>query len=485
MQLATDATTQSSRGRATTSSMIAIALIAAMSGLLFGYDTGIIATALPGISDSYHLVSESDKQIITSALLLGAVFSAPFTSYLCDRFGRKPMLLLIAALFIVSTVICAIRTTPTVLTAARFFLGLAIGAASGAAPIYISEMSPAERRGRLVVLFQLMIMIGIVCAHFTGYFIGHQAWQWLIGFGALPAVVMLVGVTLLPESPRWLYAHGMVEKAQAVLLRLRGDRELVERELGGMAEALADERQANAGTWREFFSARVRPAVVLGGGVAMFSQITGNNALVYYMPTVFHDLGFSEDASVLMPAFGAVGVMVMTLVGSHLVDIVGRRKYLLVMVPISILSFIVIALLLGQGSDATQGWQLYAIFGAVILYMVANNGAFGVTIWLINAEVYPMKLRGKGGAFGAFSHWFFDFIIAATTLTLFQVLGAAGPFWLFTGISVVSLAFVYFLLPETKGKSLEQIEHELNQGRFYQFQRRGRRPVESSTDTAG
>lgn len=482
MQLATDATRQPPGGGVKTSSMAAIALIAAMSGLLFGYDTGIIATALHGISDSYHLVSESDKQIITSALLLGAVFSAPFTSYLCDRYGRKPMLLLIAALFIVATLVCAVRTTPAVLTVARFFLGLAIGAASGAAPIYISEMAPAERRGRLVVLFQLMIMIGIVCAHFTGYFVGHEAWQWLIGFGALP-VAMLLGVTLLPESPRWLYAHGMVDKAGAVLMRLRGDRALVERELGGMAEAVAEERQANAGTWREFFSARVRPALVLGGGVAMFSQITGNNALVYYMPTVFHDLGFSEDASVLMPAFGAVGVMVMTFVGSHLVDVVGRRRYLLVMVPISIVSFIVIALLLGQGADATQGWQLYAIFAAVILYMVANNGAFGVTIWLVNAEVYPMKLRGKGGAFGAFSHWFFDFIIAATTLTLFQVLGAAGPFWLFTGISVVSLAFVYFLLPETKGKSLEQIEHELNQGRFYQFQRRGARRVESRTGT--
>ncbi|WP_149181769.1 sugar porter family MFS transporter [Streptomyces sp. TRM49041] len=472
MQLATDTSRQSATTRAG-SSVAVVAMIAAMSGLLFGYDTGIIATALPGISESYNLTSEGDKQIITSALLLGAVFSAPFTSYLCDRYGRKPMLLLIAVLFIAATAVCAIRTTPAILTVARFFLGLAIGAASGAAPIYISEMSPAERRGRLVVLFQLMIMIGIVCAHFTGYFIGHQAWQWLIGFGVLPALVMLLGVTLLPESPRWLYAHGMIEKAQAVLLKLRGDRELVERELGGMAEAVAEEQQANAGSWKEFFSARVRPALVLGGGVAMFSQITGNNALVYYMPTVFHDLGFSENASVLMPAFGAVGVLVMTFIGSYLVDIIGRRKYLLVMVPISILSFIVIALLLGEGSDATQGWQLYAVFAAVILYMVANNGAFGVTIWLINSEVYPTKLRGKGGAFGAFSHWFFDFLIAATTLTMFQYLGAAGPFWLFTAISVLSLAFVYFLLPETKGKSLEKIEHELHQGRFYQFQRRG------------
>ncbi|MFF7738893.1 sugar porter family MFS transporter [Streptomyces sp. NPDC007984] len=483
MQSITDTAPEPARAKGRSSSIVMISIIAAMSGLLFGYDTGIIATALPGISDAYQLTTEGDKQIITSALLLGAVCSAPCTSHLCDRYGRKPMLMLIAVVFILATAACAVRTTPTTLTVARFFLGLAIGAASGAAPIYISEMAPAKRRGRLVVLFQLMIMIGIVCAHFTGYFIGHEAWQWLIAFGVLPAIVMLLGVLLLPESPRWLYAHGLIEQAQGVLLRLRGDRGQVERELGEMAAVVADEQQANAGSWKEFFSARVRPALVLGGGVAMFSQITGNNALVYYMPTVFHDLGFSENASVLMPAFGAVGVLIMTFIGSYLVDIVGRRKYLLTMVPISILSFIVIAVLLGGGSDATQGWQLYAVFAAVILYMVANNGAFGVTIWLVNAEVYPMKLRGKGGSFGAFSHWFFDFLIAATTLTMFQYLGAAGPFWLFTAISVISLAFVYFLLPETKGKSLELIERELHQGRFYQYQRRGRRPVDPRTDT--
>jgi sugar porter (SP) family MFS transporter len=453
------------------SSIFLIAAIAAMSGLLFGYDTGIIATALPGISETYHLVDATDKQILTAALLLGAVCAVPFTSYLCDRYGRKPLLMLIAVLFIVATLACAVKTNHEVLTVARFFLGLAIGIASGAAPIYISEMSPAARRGRLVVLFQLMIMVGIVCAHFTGYFVGHRHWQLLIGIGAVPALVMLLGLFFLPESPRWFYAHGMVDRARGVLLRLRGDAGQVEFELAEMAAVVAEEKEANSGTWKEFFSPWVRPALVLGGGVAMFSQITGNNALVYYMPTVFHDLGFSETSSVLMPAFGAVGVLVMTFIGSYLVDIVGRRRYLLAMVPVSILSFIFIAIMLGRGTEATQGWQLYAVFAAVILYMVTNNGAFGVTIWLINSEVYPMKLRGKGGAFGAFNHWFFDFLIAFTTLSMFQYLGAAGPFWIFTGISVVSLVFVYFLLPETKGKTLEEIEHELHQGRFYQFQR--------------
>lgn len=453
------------------SSIALIAAIAAMSGLLFGYDTGIIATALPGISETYGLVNAGDKQILTSSLLLGAMCAVPFTSYLCDKYGRKPMLMVIAVLFIVATVVCALETNPTVLTLGRFVLGLTIGASSGAAPVYISEMAPAERRGRLVVLFQLMIMVGIVIAHFTGYFVGHQAWQWLIGIGAAPAVAMLIGLLFLPESPRWFYAHGMLDKARAVLLRLRGDSVEVDREMHEMAVIVAEEKEADSGSWREFFSARVRAALVLGGGIAMFSQITGNNALVYYMPTVFHDLGFSEESSVLMPALGAVGVMVMTLVGSYLVDIVGRRKYLLVMIPISIVSFIILAILL-SGEIGTTGWQLYAVFAAVILYMVANNGAFGVTIWLINSEVYPMKLRSKGGAFGAFSHWLFDFLIALTTLSLFMYLGAAGPFWLFTGISVVAFLFVYFLLPETKGKSLELIEHELYQGHFYEYQRR-------------
>ncbi len=453
------------------SSIALVAAIAAMSGLLFGYDTGIIATALPGISETYNLTEARDKEMLTAALLLGAMCAVPFTSYLTERFGRKSVLMIIAVLFVITTIVCAIKTSPEVLTAMRFVLGLTIGAASGAAPVYISEMAPAERRGRLVVLFQLMIMIGIVCAHFTGFFVGHERWQILIAAGAAPAVLMLIGLTILPESPRWLYAKGRIDESRDVLMKLRQDEAVVNHELEEMAEVVAEETEANAGTWRDFFSRWARPALVLGGGIAMFSQITGNNALVYYMPTVFRDLGFSENASVLMPAFGAVGVLIMTFIGSHLVDKVGRRKYLLVMVPISILSFIVIAVLLGRGG-ATEGVGLYLIFGAVILYMVANNGAFGVTIWLINSEVYPMNLRSKGGAFGAFSHWFFDFLIAMTTLTLFATLGAAGPFWLFTGISVVSFFFVFFLLPETKGKSLEQIEHELHHGRFYEFQRK-------------
>jgi len=453
------------------SSVALIAAVAALSGLLFGYDTGIIATALPGISETYGLVDARDKEILTSSLLLGAMCAVPFTSHLCERFGRRRILMLIAILFIVATLVCAVRTTPTILTASRFVLGLSIGAASGAAPIYISEMSPARRRGRLVVLFQVMIMVGIVCAHFTGYFVGHEAWQLLIGIGVVPAVLMLVGLVFLPESPRWLFAHGFIEQARAVLGDLRPDPAEVDREMGEMAAVVAEEKESSAGSWREFFSARVRAALVLGGGIAMFSQVTGNNALVYYMPTVFHDLGFSEDAAVLMPAFGAVGVLVMTVIGSRLVDSIGRRTYLLAMVPISIVSFAVLAVLL-SGEISTSGWKLYAVFAAVVVYMVTNNGAFGVTIWLINSEVYPMKLRSKGGAFGSFSHWFFDFLIALTTLSMFSYLGAAGPFWLFTGVSVVALVFIYFLLPETKGKSLETIEHELHQGRFYEFQRR-------------
>jgi sugar porter (SP) family MFS transporter len=453
-------------------SIALISVIAAMSGLLFGYDTGIIATALPGISDTYGLVNESDKELLTSALLLGAVCSVPFTSYLCDRYGRKPMLMLIGIVFIVSTLVCAVETSLQILTLGRFVLGLAVGASSGAVPVYIAEMAPARRRGRMVVLFQLMIMIGIVCAHFTGYFVGHHAWQYLVGVGIVPAVIMLAGLLLLPESPRWYYANGLVGKARKVLLRLRSDPAQVERELAEMEMVVNEDRQAGAGTWKEFFSARVRPAMLLGGGIAMFSQITGNNALVYYMPTVFHDLGFSEQASILMPAFGAVGVMVMTFIGSYLVDIVGRRKYLLTMIPISIISFVILAIMLGKGAEATHGWGLVVVFACIILYMVTNNGAFGVTIWLVNSEIYPMKLRSKGGTFGAFSHWFFDFIVVFTTLSMFKYLGAAGPFWLFAGISVFSLAFVYFLLPETKGKSLETIEHELHQGNFYEYQRK-------------
>jgi MFS family permease len=274
---------------------------------------------------------------------------------------------------------------------------------------------------------------------------------------------------VLPESPRWLVAEQRKDEALRVLEKVRGSREAARAEITEI-ETVA-EREPN-GTWRDLAKPWIRPAVIVGASISMFSQITGNNALIYYAPTILTKAGFSDKAAVLGTGASTLLVVIMTVIGSILVDRIGRRRYLLWMIPGSIVALVVLGWLFqGQGpQNDVSRWITVACLGA---YLMLNCGGFGVCIWLINAEVYPLFVRGKGASVGAFSHWFFDLIVTLTTLSLVTWLGATHTFWLYAVISVGALVFIYLLVPETKGKSLEQIEHELRDGRFYAFRQRG------------
>ncbi|UPG92602.1 sugar porter family MFS transporter [Luteibacter aegosomatissinici] len=446
--------------------VVGIAVIAALGGLLFGYDTGVIGVALLGLGRQFAL-DDTTKQLVTGAIIFGALFGCLATGPFSDRLGRRRMVIFVGVLFAIGSIASAFAPSVGWLIAARFVLGLSAGSSTQIIPVYIAEVSPSKHRGKMVTLFQFMVVFGITVAYFTGFVLGEH-WRYMFGLGVVPAIILLAGMVYLPESPRWLVAEKRIDEAMKVLERVRGNTAAARAEI---EEIQTVAEQEPSSSWKDIAKPWIRPAVIVGAGISMFSQITGNNALIYYAPTILTKAGFSDEAAVLGTGASTVLVVIMTVIGSFLVDKIGRRTYLLWMIPGSIVALIVMGFMFqgaGPQNDFSR-WLAVACLGA---YMMLNCGSFGICIWLINSEVYPLFVRGKGASIGAFSHWTFDLIVTLTTLSLVTWLGATHTFWLYAVISVFALAFVYYLVPETAGKSLEEIEHELREHRFYPFQKK-------------
>lgn len=446
--------------------VIGIAVIAALGGLLFGYDTGVIGVALLGLGRQFAL-DDTTKQLVTGAIIFGALFGCLLTGPLSDRLGRRRMVIFVGVLFALGSIASALAPSVGWLIAARFLLGLSAGSSTQIIPVYIAEVAPPKHRGKMVVLFQFMVVFGITVAYFTGFALGEH-WRWMFGLGLIPALILLAGMAFLPESPRWLMAEHRKDEAMKVLERVRGSTAAARAEIAEIETVSLTEP---TGRWKDLAKPWIRPAVIVGAGISMFSQITGNNALIYYAPTILTKAGFSEQAAVLGTGASTVLVVIMTVIGSFLVDRIGRRKYLLWLIPGSIVALLLMGYLF-QGAGPQTDFSRWLTVGCLAAYMMLNCGGFGVCIWLINAEVYPLFVRGKGASLGSFSHWIFDLIVTLTTLSLVTWLGATHTFWLYAAISVVALVFIYYLLPETMGKSLEEIEHELREDRFYPYQQK-------------
>ncbi|RKQ96878.1 sugar porter (SP) family MFS transporter [Kushneria sinocarnis] len=447
--------------------VILVSVIAALGGLLFGYDTGIIGVALLGLSKQFAL-DDTLKQVVTSAIILGALVGCLCTGPLSDRLGRRWSIVLVGLVFSIGSVLSALAPSVGVLIAARFMLGLSAGSATQIIPVYIAEVTPPAHRGKLVVMFQFMVVFGILTAYLVGYSLGDQ-WRWMFGLGVIPAVILMLGMLLLPESPRWLLGHGREEQALGILERVRGSRESARQEIDEIKEVAARPE----GSWRDLFSSWIRPALIAGFGIAMFSQITGNNAIIYYAPTILSNAGFDESASVLAAVGGAVMINLATIFGILMVDRIGRKRFLLWMVPGSAVALVVMGILF-MGGAPESGPAQWILVACLAIYM-ALNCSFGVCLWLINAEVYPLFVRGKGASVGAFSHWIFNLLVSLSTLSLINALGTSGTFWLYAAITALAVVFIVRYIPETKGRTLEQIEADLKAGTFYPKDRgRGR-----------
>jgi sugar porter (SP) family MFS transporter len=432
--------------------VVASAAVAALGGFLFGFDTGIISGALLFIKQEFGL-SAGLQQLVVGSLLLAAVVGALLGGPISDAWGRKKTLILAALIFGVGALVASFSPNLAVLVVARVLLGLAIGIASMIVPVYIAEIAPPRVRGALVSLQQFMITVGIMVSYLVSYaFSGSGAWRWMLGVGMIPAAILLVGMLPLPESPRWLLAKDRRQDALGVLRRIRHEEHNPEAEL---AEIEAVHKMQAGVSYQDLFRPSVRPALVVGVGIAFINQMVGVNAVIYYAPTILKDAGFSSSAAILATTGVGILNMLVTLCALLLIDRVGRRPLLLIGISGVLLALIVLgAAYLLPGGPSGAGVLLVA---GLLVYIASFAASLGIAIWLLNSEVYPLEVRGKG----AVTHWALDFVIASTVLTLIATITPTGMFWFYGLFAILGIIFVLRRVPETKGKTLEEVSEEL------------------------
>src|SRR6266404_5378559 len=430
------------------------ALFAALGGLLFGYDTGVISGALIFIKREFGLTTAAEE-IVVSGVLLGATIGAIVGGKAADLFGRRRVLLVTAAIFAIGALASAVAPSPAILIASRVVLGLAIGLASTNVPVYLSEVAPPHARGWVVSLFQLAVTVGILVAYLTDYaFAGVEGWRWMLGLAVVPAIVFGAGMFFLPETPRWLISGGQHEVAHGVLVRIRGLAD-VKVEIEEIKASLA--QQTESGRWADLFGRRVRPALVVGIGLAIFQQITGINTVIYYAPKILQAAGFNSASGAILATAGVGVVNVgMTIVAMFLVDRAGRRPLLLV----GIAGMIVTLGMLGLSFRISNpsGHLAWIAVICLMAYVASFAISLGPIFWLLIAEIYPLRIRGLAEGTAATFNWGSNLIVSLTFLTLLEKLGASATFLLYAFASVASWLFAYYLVPETKGRTLEEIE---------------------------
>lgn len=432
-----------------------LAGIAALGGLLFGYDTGIISSALISIKKDFP-VSDGMQQGIVASLLVGAVIGVACGGTMADRVGRKRTLSILSVGFAVFAVISALSPNIPFMLVTRFLLGIAIGASSVTVPAYIAEIAPPRTRGKLVSFQQLMIATGLLLAYFVGYlFTPSGQWRWMIALGAVPAIVMAIGLFRLPESPRWLITKGRRQEATRVL-QLVVPAHQVEAEEKGILDAIEADRGISV---RKLFTPTFRPALILGIVVAATNQLAGVNAVQYYSPTMLQRAGFGDSAAVLSSVGIGAANLVFAIVSVVLLDRIGRRKIFLTGIAGVVLSLVGLGLVY-KFTDLSGGAGV-ALLVLLIVYQGFFAASLGIAIWLVNSEIFPTAVRGKALGFGTGVHWGLDLIISATTLTLINAMGAHGMFWMFAVLAFLGFVYLFRNLPETAGRTLEEVQADL------------------------
>ncbi|MEU7482870.1 sugar porter family MFS transporter [Streptomyces sp. NPDC042319] len=437
--------------------IVGIAAIAAIGGALFGYDTGVVSGALPFMEEHFGLTSLGEG-IITSALLIGAAFGSLAGGRMSDRLGRRNSLLWSGAVFIVGAIAVALAPSVPFMVVARFVLGLAVGSASVITPLYLSEIAPPHIRGRLVSFNSLMIVSGQLLAYLINAVLAHwEAWRWMLGLAALPAVALFVGLFFLPDTPRWYMSKGRTGEASAVLRRTLPAAE-VDDELARIEQARALETSAQRGAWQELRTPWVRRLLLVGIGLSIVQQITGVNAVIYFAPKILLTTGLGTNAAITATiAVGAISV-VATAIGMSLIDRVGRRPMLLW----GLTGMAVSLALLGASFHLPRSAGVsFLVLGLMVVYMAFMQATLNTGVWLLLAEMFPLKVRGLAMGAAVFVMWLVNFAVALLFPVLLDAAGAAVTFWLFGVTCVLSLVFCKRYAPETKGMALEDLEHEL------------------------
>jgi sugar porter (SP) family MFS transporter len=433
-----------------------LAIIAALAGLLFGYDTGVISGAILFVRQQFNL-SPGMVGVVVSAVLLGAFVGALVSGRLADRFGRRITIITVAVIFAIGALISAAAPDVVWLIIGRLVVGLAIGVSSYNAPLYIAEIAPAKNRGALVSLNQLAITFGIVVSYLVDYQLAEEdQWRLMFGLAVIPAVILAIGMLFLPETPRWLVSKNREKEAVAVLKRIRHPDD-VEGELKLIHSTYESEPK---GVWKSLTQSWVKYALMVGIGLAFFQQTTGINTVIYYAPTIFQLAGLKSAESSLYATIG-VGIvnMLMTIVALWLLDKWGRRPLLFTGLIGMIISLVILAIaFLLPELISSLHWIAVA---SLMVYVAAFAISLGPIFWLMIAEIYPLDIRGVAMGIATMTNWGFNWLVALTFLSIVNGLGAPAAFGLYAFMGVLALFFCYYMVPETKGRSLEEIETQL------------------------
>jgi MFS transporter, SP family, galactose:H+ symporter len=436
-----------------------VGAVIAVAGFLFGYDQGVIAGALPGIkddiTDSTTLIS-----VITSWVTLGALFGALVAGAMADRFGRKPALLFAGGLFAVGAVVEAVAPGTVVLVIGRFTVGFAVGVASVAAPLYAAEMAPARLRGRYISSYQLGITFGIFIAYLVAQLLEAADWRLMLGLSGIVGVALVVAIVPLPDTPRWFVKRGRHDDAVKALEKVdvTGDPEAT---LAGLEQDVQDDKQAN---WGVVFSKAWRTPLLIGIGLAVFQQITGINAIIYYANEIFAAAGFhtfAEQTTATTWAIGFVNVLA-TLIAVRYVDRLGRKPLLLwglvgMGISLTVVGFAFLEINSSAKSTGTTTAGIITMI-ALITYIASFAFSLGPVVWTMINEIYPRQVRGRMVSVATAFNWFAAFVVAQTFLELTKGIGESATFWMFAGFCLLAFLWIWRYVPETKNKSLEEIQ---------------------------
>lgn len=428
----------------------------ALGGLLFGYDTGVISGAILFISKQLALTKWQEGWVV-SAVLVGAILGAAVIGPMSDRFGRKKLLLLSSIIFLVGALWSGVAPDFGHLVASRIVLGLAVGGASSLIPTYLSEMAPADKRGGVASLFQMMIMTGILVAYISNYLLQDFTFGWriMLALAALPALALFFGGLVLPESPRYLVRQGDNEAARKVLAMFSKDEKMVEAELGDIELQAA----AKTGGLSDLFGPLSRPVLVMAMGLAIFQQTMGCNTVLYYAPTIFTDIGFGVSAALMAHIGIGIFNVIVTWVAVMIMDKIDRKKMLIYGAWGMGISLILMSVGMQLSGTGKFGSYLAAI--ALTIYIAFFSATWGPVMWVMIGESFPLNIRGLGNSFGAVVNWTANTIVSLTFPPLLSAFGTGNLFYLYAVMCFISIWFVHKFTIETRGRSLEQIEASL------------------------
>ena len=449
----------------TLSNLRKIMIISTFGGLLFGYDTGVINGALPFMSAPDQLnLTPSHEGMVVSILLLGAATGAFFGGRLADKYGRRHNIIGLAVIFFIAAISCSLAPSFEFMLGSRFILGLAVGGASVTVPAYLSEMSPAEVRGRMVTQNEFMIVSGqflaFVCNAILAVVMGDNpyVWRYMLAICALPAIVLFFGMLKLPESPRWLIVSNKVSEGLSVLKKIRSSETRAISELNSIQDNIMTENSIQKASIRDLGKPWIRRIILTGIGLACFVHLTGVNSIMYYGTTILNQSGFSTQASIIANTLNGLTSVIAVLVGMHLMTRLHRRKQLLIgfsgtTAALTLITFTSMTI-------ADQPYYPFITLFLIVFFLAFMQSCIGPLFWCILPEIMPMQVRGLGMGVCVLFVWMVNFVIALVFPVLLSTIGLEFTFMIFMIIGVFAICFTKIFVPETKGKPLEQIEQE-------------------------